>query len=183
MDGIMKETAISEDGMALKPKGSHETNPFASHKRENARVANLSYYVDPLLRLAIKYDFADELMWRIDKHGLFTAAIMCSDMFYWGTADGEDVSLDRIPLLEKAYEDCSETQTGMPLPDYWGSTLFCCRVRKMRVQGAVYTSIEKELWPLFNAVGPEREIGVGNPYEPGEYHPGDMTEADKEAGE
>lgn len=47
--------------------------------------------------------------------------------------------------------------------------LFAARVRGMRPQGAAYTFYPPETWPLFDACGPEREIGFGNPYRPGEY--------------
>lgn len=48
------------------------------------------------------------------------------------------------------------------------SSLFACRSRKMRPQGACYPDDHPELWPLFDACGPEREVGMGNPYRPGE---------------
>lgn len=41
-------------------------------------------------------------------------------------------------------------------------------MRKERPQGACYPS-NKDLWPLFDACGPEKPTGFGNPYKPGEY--------------
>jgi hypothetical protein len=49
-----------------------------------------------------------------------------------------------------------------------GITLYACRRKHMRPQGASYPS-DKELWPLFDACGPEREISLGNPCHPGDY--------------
>lgn len=49
------------------------------------------------------------------------------------------------------------------------SDLFAARSRKMRPQGAAYkVRYPEELWGLFNAAGPEREVGLGNPRKPGE---------------
>lgn len=56
--------------------------------------------------------------------------------------------------------------------EFYGSyalDLYSCRIEGMRPQGAVYRHNKKELWPLFDACGPEREVGLGNPYKPGEY--------------
>jgi len=36
------------------------------------------------------------------------------------------------------------------------------------ILGAFYRYIEKELWPLLDACGPEREVGFGNPKSPGD---------------
>ena len=38
----------------------------------------------------------------------------------------------------------------------------------MRPQGAYYPESDPETWPLFDDCGPEREVGLGNPYRPGE---------------
>jgi hypothetical protein len=49
------------------------------------------------------------------------------------------------------------------------SDLFVARVRNMRPQGAAYkVRYPEEIWGLFNAAGPEREVGLGNPRHPGE---------------
>jgi hypothetical protein len=43
--------------------------------------------------------------------------------------------------------------------------LFACRSRNSRPQGAIYKRISKALVPLFDACGPERMTGFGNPVE------------------
>ena len=40
----------------------------------------------------------------------------------------------------------------------------------MRPQGACYPH-DRRFWPLLNEAGPKREVGFGNPYEPGTYAP------------
>lgn len=88
--------------------------------------------------------------------------INCNDLFAWGCADGEDITEKTMPLFEQAFMDC-EGDVAV------ACDLYCSRIRKMRPQGACYSSIPEKFWPLFNACGEKRETGFGNPYEPGEY--------------
>ncbi|UDL15984.1 hypothetical protein QEH42_gp234 [Microbacterium phage Pumpernickel] len=62
---------------------------------------------------------------------------------------------DKYPYIAMKYEYC------LPL-------LFAAKSRKMRPQGAYYKSIPENIWHLFDACGPEREVGMGNPRKPGE---------------
>lgn len=115
-------------------------------------------FVEKLLKLVAEHEANDELIW----HSNLDFYILCNDIFAWGCADGEDVTPESLPVLEQALKDAT-------FPD--GPLLYCARMRNMRPQGAAYTFIQKENWPLFDACGPEREVGLGNPYKPGEYVP------------
>ena len=87
--------------------------------------------------------------------------ILCNDVFYWGCADSEDINEDLLIEFQKAAEDCgNELQLG--------AMLYCARRRKERPQGAIYSSIPKDLWHLFDECGLERKINAGNPCKPGE---------------
>ena len=55
---------------------------------------------------------------------------------------------------------------GKGASKYDSPSLFCCRVRKMRPQGAYYKYIDKEVWHIFDEAGPEREVGKGNTPKP-----------------
>jgi hypothetical protein len=90
--------------------------------------------------------------------------ILCNDAFYWACADDERITEETLPQFNKAVEECKGDLN-------LGSMLYCARIRRMRVQGAAYSCIPKELWPLFDSVGPEREIDAGNSWKPGEYKP------------
>lgn len=109
----------------------------------------------------------DQLSWRTDwntEDGEFFPLcffIDCSDMFWWGCADGEDLTPQNIHVLEKAIEDIIAIKR---IVRFYAYALFCCRVRGMRPQGAYYKHIPKELWQLFNACGAEREVDTGNPH-------------------
>jgi hypothetical protein len=118
--------------------------------------------------------FSDEeligiLHWRTDgEHAPITFWTNSSDLLAWGCADCEEINEATFPILKQAVEDCKAIDPV--LGGIMGCELFACRVNKMRPQGAAYPK-NRELWPLFDACGPERETGIGNPYRPGEYKP------------
>ena len=108
------------------------------------------------------FDYTDNLWWREDDEGNLRIFIMCSDVFFWGSADVEEITDENIGRLESTVKECDDL-LGKWM-GYDGFLLWCSRERKMRPQGAVYANIDPELWPLFNAAGPERETGLGNPH-------------------
>jgi len=99
----------------------------------------------------------------------------CSDTFAWGSADCEPITEDSMPLVIQTARDLFEVLH--PIADkvtdrQWLSCwadLYAARVRSLRPQGAAYKRYPKEVWHLFDAAGPERETGLGNPYKPGQY--------------
>ncbi len=98
--------------------------------------------------------------WDNEKYIGQIPCVNCNDTFAWGCADGEELTKDNIEIFYQSIEDAGEKD---------GPDLFCARVREMRPQGACYGYYDEKNWPLFNACGPERETGFGNPYAPGEY--------------
>jgi hypothetical protein len=145
----------------------------------------LSYVVDGVRGLAsVKkqkenaYDFTLRVLTfirRKDLHCVFywktngeaaplTFFLNCNDLIAWGAADCEDITPDNIERFEKAIGECEaiDSDDGAII----GCDLFVCRERKMRPQGAVYPE-DRRFWPLFDACGPEREVGLGNPFAPG----------------
>ncbi len=118
-----------------------------------------------VLRVLSAFDGDDradkgELLWQIEK-GTARFFAMCSDFFWWGGADAEEITPDNIGVLELAIADCYASDRVIGTCD--AVSLFCARVRKMRPQGAAYKSLDRKAWPLFDACGPEREVGMGNP--------------------
>lgn len=93
------------------------------------------------------------LIWRCDdEYAPLTVWINCNDLFWWGTADNEPLTPETMPELREAIFDVRHIMNNA-----WHSDeLYCCRMRKMRPQGPCYKHIPKELWPLFDACGPER---------------------------
>lgn len=132
-------------------------------------------FVMDVLTLMAKHDATQAIWWRCDgEYAPITFFINCNDLFFWACADCETITPENLPILAQAYEDS----------EYLGAALFCARVRKMRPQGAWYSYCDRKEWPLFDACGPEREKGFGNPAAPGEYEHGaysDKAMAKKES--
>lgn len=106
---------------------------------------------------ATAFDHCEDIWWRTDdEYAPLSIFVTCNDLFWWATADSELVTPDNIDVLEQAYRD-SEDHGGL---------LFCCRVRRMRPQGPYYKYFDENEKQLFDACGPEREVGIGNPSPP-----------------
>ena len=135
------------------------------------------------------YDLFDQVFW--DKE--FTFYIICNDIFYWGTADAEDITRSDVKALEQAMIDVEAVgddvknkakEDGQRISavegtdicgGLYGHLLFVARKRNERPQGAVYVKfLPKPLWPLFDEAGVYKEVGLGNPYP----HPIDDKEQD-----
>ena len=125
---------------------------------------DLLAFILRLMRLINPMD-CDDILWRTDsEYAPVSFFVNCNDLFFWGCADAEDVTPVNIALLEDSYREVHAIQES----NYFSQALFCSRVRGMRPQGAAYPENES-LWPLFDACGPIRETGLGNPYQPGTY--------------
>ena len=109
-----------------------------------------------VLRLMALYDETQSLMWQVHG-GVVEFHINCSDVFWWGCADAEEITPNNLPLLEQSLKDVGDLGDG--------PHLFVSRVRKLRPQGAMYKYINGELWPLFDECGPDRPAEFGNPYD------------------
>ncbi len=110
-------------------------------------------FIEELLSFAAKHEVYDELHWNED----LTVAVRCNDVFWWATADAEELTADTLDIFKQAVIDSGSL---------CGPILYCSRQRKMRPQGAFYKCIATEYWPLLDACGPEREADTepfGNP--------------------
>jgi hypothetical protein len=105
-----------------------------------------------------KEDIQEMLFWRVDA-GVATFYAKCSDEFFWGTADVEKITKENLHELELAVIDILAFEIDVE----FAPVLFAAKVRKMRPQHAVYTD-NPALWDLYDACGPEREPGMGNPH-------------------
>jgi hypothetical protein len=172
--------------------------------------------------------------WEKVPDGFFFVSLNCSDAFFWGSSDEEEITEETWPILLQTIEDLrpiyaeaqrlddesrersnqanheSYVKYEADHPDkedreWWDEQgnprqyvpawrqpenrnelwtgranamsaafgeLFAARVRGVRPQGASYSLYPRATWPLFDACGPKRETGLGNPYEPGEYQGG-----------
>jgi hypothetical protein len=94
--------------------------------------------------------------------------VIVNDVFTWGSADAEEITDETLPQYLKAIDDIKEA-TGQRRA-YDASILYASRIRGMRPQGAIYPHLDREIWPLIDACGPPREVGLGNPHK----HPAEV---------
>lgn len=99
--------------------------------------------------------------WREDDRTVLQVFANCADFFWWGTSDLEEITPENIVEFFKAYEDMQNLDLDRNFQE--PGLLFCARMRKMRPQGAYYKYLNEKTWYLFDACGPERETGLGNP--------------------
>ncbi len=104
---------------------------------------------------AVEPTECETLLWRTDgEYAPVTFLVDCGGLFDYACADSEPLTPENIAILEQAYRDIRAVE---PLSIY-GQELFCCRVRKMRPQGAFYKHLPGNHWPLFDACGQERAV-------------------------
>lgn len=119
-----------------------------------------------VLEIYSESDEHDLLFWRVGHPdpGLHFYA-KCNDLFWWGTADAEEITPANLPTLERVLVDpqvLAAARTG-PIPSeqffpmMYLSELFAARVRGMRPQRPCYKNMSPEIATLFDACGPERD--------------------------
>lgn len=117
-----------------------------------------------VLRMFDDKDWHDCLFWRVGDDGSVRWLINCNDIFTWACSDCEQITRENFDMIQPCIDDMAKAD-----PDWrytWEALyLWVARVRKERPQGAAYPD-NKAFWPLFDACGPERPIGLDNPYKP-----------------
>jgi hypothetical protein len=121
-------------------------------------------FIIKVLKVIYEADIHSDLTWSFDANDKLSFQINCSDVFYWGGSDFEELTPENLHVLEESIRDVNEA-CGNDHANY-AAELFCSRIRKMRPQGAAYPS-NSLLWPLIDVCGEYREPGMGNP----EDHP------------
>ena len=111
----------------------------------------------------------DELRALVSPEAEFRVYINDSDFFAWGYAGAFEV--DDPEALERVYVDCEAVDAIAA--EFYAPYLYCARKAKNRPQGACYPH-DRRFWALFDACGPEREVGPGNPHAPGAHKAGEV---------
>jgi hypothetical protein len=129
-------------------------------------------FLRDVLEIFYRADAREYLLWSFEgSGGRLRLWANCSDVFAWGGADSEEITPTMLPLLGVAFADLKAIDRT-----HWLAELYAARVRGMRPQGAAYPrSDEKhaaQVAALFDACGPEREVGLGNPKPRPEYEGG-----------
>jgi hypothetical protein len=131
-------------------------------KTKDMTPPDLLAFLLRVLAVVDDHEQRGDLYWRTDEHyAPVTFWVDCSDVFAWGGSDCEHVGPQNVGELERAYADA---KAACEHGEFYAAHLFAARMRKMRPQGAAYPPNDyKGLWPLFDACGPRRETGLGNP--------------------
>lgn len=106
-------------------------------------------------------DAYGDVLWRVDDGELKLYANV-SDVFHWGSSDVEEIPPESLDALETAYAELKAVGA-----EEFTAELYAARRRCMRPQGASYPSRAHDSWrkvhALYDACGPERSTGLGNP--------------------
>lgn len=65
-------------------------------------------FIIEILRLTIEHDCTNDLIW-YKKEGKIICAVNCSDCFWWGTCDYEDLTPESFPVYKQTLEECEVT--------------------------------------------------------------------------
>lgn len=109
-------------------------------------------FIKEVLGVFDKHDSCDDAWWRVRKDGTIRFLVNCNDLFYWATADAEEVTPADVAALDQAYADCDTAGRN-----YHGGILFAARKRGMRPQAPYFAYFNDAEVELFKACGPERE--------------------------
>ena len=122
---------------------------------------NLPFIVD-LLRTTSEAWIGEDFSWIVLSDDTLKFYLNCNDIFYWGTADCEEVTPDNLPALKQTLRDLQHLDDSYAY--IHGASLFCARVRGMRPQNRVFDYMDGDdaLIKLFKECGPPREVGMGN---------------------
>ncbi len=98
-------------------------------------------------------DDYESLIWRVDAKPYYVPVIKlfatCNDVFFWATADAEEITADDVPLLEACLADlekCGESWAIAYLAE-----LFAARKRHLRPQKPFYKDMPADVAALFDA--------------------------------
>jgi hypothetical protein len=127
-----------------------------------ADLADQHAFTARVLNLWSTHDLDNDMLsWRVEDATTVFFSVNVNDVFHWGCADNEAITPGNIDMLETTLAEIA------PDRDYTRQSaaliVFAARSRKHRVQGAMYRHLPVDVWPLIDAAGPERPLGLGNP--------------------
>lgn len=145
--GIYPQSTIEKGKKKKRTKWQDGWNACAIHISEE--VEKIDDFIKNLPDEIIDYIINDKVcvalgtMYKSEPHLL----INCNDLFYWGCADAQEITIDDISDFNKAIK---ETERH-------GEILWCCRKRNMRPQKPYYKYFNEKETKLFDDCGPERD--------------------------
>ena len=89
---------------------------------------------------------SDELWWRTDIDGeQIRLLVNCNDLFWWGTADCEQLTYENIGLLESTYEECTKDEKSR------AHLLWIARIRRLVPQEPYFKYFPESMHAKFRA--------------------------------
>lgn len=115
-------------------------------------------FVLELLALTDRMGCHEELLWHRNRDHKTVGdepikfMMDCSDTFDWGSADGEPINIERMPLFRQAVEDVSQAIGGRDAEQGWYVTVvYCGRIKGRKPIHQYYRKECQHLWPLFDS--------------------------------
>lgn len=112
-----------------------------------------------LLGLTASNEAWESIMWMARTDGTIHFGAPCSDVFWWATADWEEIGEEDMPLFRQCMADLDATDEH-----YMVEILYAARKRGMRpmslwlgIRGDRAWQHSRELFDMFLAAGPERD--------------------------
>lgn len=149
---IPPNTEVKVGGYTVSHNGN-ESIVF-SYGEDSATVPGPAPCEEILIWFA-EHELQEDLWWS-HRSGQIKFYILCNDMFWWATADLEEILPEDLPQLTQAYQDL-EALGGCQ--EVWAPQLWISRKRQMRPQRPWW---DRERLPegakgLFLAAGPPRD--------------------------
>ncbi|TDD97606.1 hypothetical protein [Actinomadura rubrisoli] len=152
-----EDAAYLNEEIITPERALHEQTIMRAEEAE--AVVERATFVRQVLDLFDKADIHSELLWRVQDDTVRLYANV-SDTFDWATADLEEITVERLPVLQQAYDDLIAIDSAEET-----ATLFAARVRGVRPQGAAHPD-HPTVCRLLDECGPERQLGLANPKPP-----------------
>jgi hypothetical protein len=111
-------------------------------------------FVYKVLQFFDSIDSHDSLYWDCHDNEV-SFWINCNDLFWWATADLEEITEENFNILVETYKEFEGNDKAHDRI-YHADALFACRSRKMRPQNCILKDLPEHIRPLFEACGPER---------------------------
>lgn len=112
-------------------------------------------FITDVLDVYWRADVHDSLWWSTQNGELKLFAI-CNDLFYWATADLEEITADDVDLLRETRNELAALEDD-DMGELYLSELFAARKRGMRPQRPCYKTWSPVVAALFDACGPQRD--------------------------
>lgn len=129
-------------------------------------MTDYELFLADVFEVIAEHDLREDVLYQVTPDRKVSIYFLCNDLFWWGCADAEEITPENLPVLRQCVANLKAVDKVLGTVHV--AELFCSMVRKERPQGVCYDGFEPEYWPLFDACGPEREVGMGNPYRPGQ---------------